>query len=213
VVWQLAVRAPDRVAGVVGMSVPFVPRTPVPPTQLLEAAFPDGAMYILQFQEPGVAERQLGRDLRATMSRALIDLCGDAPHGAGGRVVRDLPSWLKQVSEPASLPSWLTQEDVDHYVSEFSRTGFTGGLNWYRNLDRNWELTSDLAGAHVQPPAFFIAGERDVITRMTPPQIMDGWVDDLRRSILIRGAGHWVQQERPDEVNAALLEFLAEIGW
>jgi pimeloyl-ACP methyl ester carboxylesterase len=213
VVWQLGLRAPDRVVGVVGVSVPFVPRTPIPPTNLLEAAFPDGRMYILYFQEPGRAERELGQDVRATMTRALMDLSGDAPRGSSGRLIRDMGSWLTPTANPLALPSWLTPEDLDHFVDEFSRTGFTGGLNWYRNLDRNWDLTADLANAKVKVPAMFVAGERDAITRMTPPEIMDGWVEDLRGSILIRGAGHWVQQERPDEVNRILIDFLSEIDW
>jgi pimeloyl-ACP methyl ester carboxylesterase len=213
VVWHLALMHPERVAGVVGMSVPFVPRPPLPPIELLEAAFPDRFMYILYFQEPGRADEELVRDIRRTMSRALVDLSGDAPRGSGGRVIRNLSGWLEGTTAPDALPPWLAAEDLDHFVGEFSRTGFTGGLNWYRNLDRNWELTASLVGAKVEVPALFLAGERDPIVRLTPPEIMDDWVSDLRGKILFPGAGHWIQQERPDEVNAALLKFLAAIDW
>ena len=213
VVWQLALMHPERVAGVVAMSVAYLPRPPAPPTKLLEAAFPERSMYILYFQEPDRADRELGRDVRTTMSRAVMDLSGDAPRGSGGRVVTDLAGWLERTGEPPALPPWFTAEDLDLFVDEFSRTGFTGGLNWYRNIDRNWELTAGLEGAKVEVPALFVAGERDVILRMTPAEIMDDWVPDLRGKLILPGAGHWVQQERPDEVNAALLEFLAAIDW
>ena len=103
----------------------------------------------------------------------------------------------------------MTERDLDLYASEFARTGFTGALNWYRNLDRNWGLTEPLAGAKVAAPALFVAGERDPVLRMTPPEVMEGWVPDLRGSVVIPGAGHWIQQERPREVNRALLAFLA----
>jgi pimeloyl-ACP methyl ester carboxylesterase len=213
VVWQLALMHPERVAAVVAMSVAFLPRTPVPTTQLLKAAFPDERMYILQFQEPGRGDEELARDVRTTMTRALVDLSGDAPPGAGQRVLIDLVGWLEDASDASALPPWLTEKDLDHFVDEFSRTGFTGGLNWYRNIDRNWELTSGLEGAKVEAPALFLAGERDPILLMTPPEIMDEWVLDLRGKLILPGAGHWIQQERPHEVNAALLEFLPAIGW
>jgi pimeloyl-ACP methyl ester carboxylesterase len=213
VVWQLALLAPERVAGVVGMSLAFLPRTPIPPTQVLDALFADRFMYILYFQEPGRADEELGRDVRRTMSRALVDLSGDAPPGSGRRATLDLAGWLEGMSDPAALPPWLTAEDLDYFVDEFSRTGFTGGLNWYRNLDRNWELAAALQGAKVEVPALFVAGERDAVLRLTPLEIMDGWVPNLRGTLILPGAGHWVQQERPDEVNAAILGFLKEIGY
>jgi len=212
-VWQLALMHPERVAGVVAMSVAYLPRTPIAPTQLLEAAFPDRFMYILYFQEPGRADEELGRDVRRTMSRLLWTASGDAPPGSGWRLTRDAAGWLEGMSDPPSLPPWLTEEDLDHFVEEFSRTGFTGGLNWYRNLDRNWEATEPLEGAKVDVPALFVAGERDAVLRMTPPEIMDDWVPDLRGKVIVPGAGHWIQQERPEEVNVALLGFLKEIGY
>jgi pimeloyl-ACP methyl ester carboxylesterase len=170
-------------------------------------------MYILYFQEPGRAEEELRRDVRTTKSRALVDMSGDAPPGSGRRVTRDLAGWLEGMSDPAALPPWLTAEDLDYFVDEFSRTGFTGGLNWYRNLDRNWELSAALQGAKVEVPALFVAGERDAVLSLTPLEIMDEWVPNLRGTLILPGAGHWIQQERPNEVNAAILGFLKAIGW
>src|SRR5205823_4779845 len=97
----------------------------------------------------------------------------------------------------------------DHCASEFARTGFTGGLNYYRNMDRTWELTERVGEAHITQPALFVGGERDPVLRMSPPDVMLGWVDDLRGTVILPGAGHWIQQERPEEVNGALLSFLA----
>jgi len=109
------------------------------------------------------------------------------------------------------LPPWLTPDDLDHYVGGFTCTGFTGGLNWYRNFDRNWTLTPHLAGGTVGVPSLFVAGAADQMLMLHPPALMDGWLTDHRGTLLIEGAGHWVHQEKPDEVNAALLAFLAAV--
>ncbi len=209
IVWQMALLHPDRVAGVVGMSVPFFPRAPIPPVQMMRAAFGDTFFYIVYFQEPGVADGDLGRDPAETMRRMLAGVVIPtegfdpealaAPRGTG--VVDRLPN-------PDRLPDWLSQEELDHYAAEFTRTGFTGGLNWYRNLDRNWELTEHLAGAKVTMPSLFVTGSADPVNLMGPATVMDGWLVDHRGSVFVDGAGHWVQQESPAEVNAALIHFL-----
>ena len=213
VVWQMSLLHPERVAGVVGMSVPFVPRAPMPPIQLMKAAFGDNFFYILYFQEPGVADADLGRDPRETMTRLLcaltvpegqqLDASGlSAPEGAG---------FVERIPESKGLPDWLSQAELDHYVEEFSRTGFTGGINWYRNFDRNWELTPQLAGAKVQVPSLFIGGKQDPVLLMTNPEAFVEFLGDHRGNVLVDGGGHWVQQEKPDEVNAALIEFCSAV--
>ena len=103
----------------------------------------------------------------------------------------------------------MSEEDLEVYVEAFSRTGFTGGLNWYRNIDRNWELTEPFAQRRVQQPAMFLTGERDRVRSFMPAEAMEGWVTDLRANIVVPEAGHWVQQQAPEIVNAALLDFLA----
>ena len=112
------------------------------------------------------------------------------------------------------LPPWLTEADLDVFVSEYERTGFRGGLNWYRNIDRNWELTAPWHGAKITQPALFIAGTNDaVITGSMGKRAldeMDEVVPNLRGKLLLDSAGHWIQQERPAEVNAALIEFARE---
>jgi pimeloyl-ACP methyl ester carboxylesterase len=212
VVWNLALRAPERVAGVVGMSVPFIPRSPMPPIQMLRGIFADSFFYMVYFQEPGVADDDLGRDPATTMRRMLAGLAtnGD-PERTADFFKNDERGFVERLAEPDALPPWLTQEELDHYITEFTRTGFTGGINWYRNMDRNWELTEHLAGAKVEPPSLFVGGADDPVLMMSPPATMDGWLCDHRGTIIVDGAGHWVQQEKPDIVNGALLEFLDPI--
>ncbi|MBN2624143.1 MAG: alpha/beta hydrolase [Acidimicrobiales bacterium] len=210
VVWQLAVMAPERVAGVVGMSVPFLPRAPMPPTQLMRQVMGDSFFYMLYFQQPGVADADLGRDPATTMTRMLAGLTkvGRADAAASAALADDGRGFVDRLPEPDGLPDWLTRDELDHYIEEFTRTGFTGGINWYRNLDRNWELTAHLSGATVDVPAMFIGGRDDPVLAMSPPSVMEGWLTDDRGTVLIDGAGHWVQQEKPDQVNAALVDFV-----
>jgi pimeloyl-ACP methyl ester carboxylesterase len=125
-----------------------------------------------------------------------------APDGRG---------FVDRLPEPDGLPSWLTADELDHYVAEFRRTGFTGGLNWYRNLDRNWAATGELAGAKVTVPSLFVGGALDPVLLMSPPAIAHASLTDHRGDVLVDGAGHWVQQESADEVNAALLRFLDDV--
>jgi pimeloyl-ACP methyl ester carboxylesterase len=192
-VWQLAVTRPERVEAVVGMSVPFAPRAPAPPIAIFRRQLGDD-FYIVWFQEPGVADAALAKDVRRTVTTPAV---WDA-------------DWAERDEQPR-LPAFLTEDDVRVYVEAFERTGFTGGLNWYRNIDRNWELSAPLAERKVEQPALFITGSRDSVKRFMPPEVMEGWVTDLRGTVVVEGAGHWVQQQAPDEVNAALLGFLREL--
>jgi pimeloyl-ACP methyl ester carboxylesterase len=190
-VWQLATLHPARVRAVAGLSVPFVPRAPEPPLSILRRYLGED-FYIVWFQEPGVADAALARDVRRTLTTS-----------------RQWTSrWAEEDSEPPLPPPWLSERELEVYVEAFERTGFTGGLNWYRNIDRNWELMAPVAERRVAQPAFFLTGERDPVRRFMPAEAMRGWVTDLREEIVVPGAGHWVQQERPDAVNAPLLKFL-----
>jgi pimeloyl-ACP methyl ester carboxylesterase len=211
VVWHLAIRAPERVRGVVGMSVPYLPRSERPPIETMKFLFADTWFYILYFQEPGVADAELGRDPATSMRRFMCAIAGESSMEelAALAGVRDGRGLLDRLPEPDGLPAWLTQAELDHYTAEFTRTGFTGGLNWYRNFDRNWELTEAYDGARVEVPALYVGGGRDPVVVAWPPESMREWVDDLRDLVVIPEAGHWIQQERPTEVNEALLGFLA----
>ena len=213
VVWALALRAPERLAGVVGMSVPFMPRGPMPPIQMLRQFIGDGFFYMVYFQEPGVADAELGADAARTMRRMLagVKVQEGVEFDAAAAFANDGRGFVDRMPEPAALPAWLSQEELDHYSAEFSRTGFTGGINWYRNLDRNWELMP-------HPPAPR-SRSRPGSSAATRPGAdddaavgQDGWLTDDRGTVLIDDAGHWVQQEKPAETNAALLEFLDGLG-
>jgi pimeloyl-ACP methyl ester carboxylesterase len=190
IAWQIALEHPGLVTAVVGLSVPFVPRAPARPISLLRKALGED-FYIVWFQEPGIAERALERDVRRTLTTTRA---WTAAWGEGD----DRPP----------LPPWLTEEDLQVYVDAFERSGFGGGLNYYRNIDRNWERSAHLINRRVEPPALFVTGSRDPVQGFMPAEAMDGWVTDLRGVIRVGGAGHWVQQERPDEVNDAVVGFL-----
>lgn len=190
--WQLAVLHPERVRAVAGLSVPFVPRAPAAPVPILRRHLGED-FYIVWFQQPGVADAALARDVRRTLTTSRVWTAEWA---------------LEDDSEPQLAP-WLSERELAVYVEAFERTGFTGGLNWYRNIDRNWELTADVAERRVEQPALFLTGERDPVRQFMPAEAMQGWVSDLRAHVVVPEAGHWVQQQAPDEVNAALLDFLA----
>jgi pimeloyl-ACP methyl ester carboxylesterase len=196
VVWQLAILHPERVLAVAGLSVPFVPRARVPPLEIMRRVRGED-FYIVRFQEPGVADAELARDVRRTLSRML------APPRS-----RTTEFWADEEGAAPQLPAWITEEEFAVYVEAFERTGFTGGLNWYRNFDRNWELTESVADRRVEQPAMFLTGELDVVRQFTSTDGMTDWVTDLRSNTVVPGAGHWVQQEEPEIVNGALLEFL-----
>lgn len=215
VAWNAALLRPDRFPAVAALSVPYSPRGSVRPTQALKAAFGDRFMYMLYFQTPGVAEAELERDPRATIVRMLYAISGDAPAGTGFRDKRKGATFLDGMPEPATLPAWLRADDVKFYAQEFHRTGFRGGLNWYRNLDRTWELMAPWHHAPVRVPALFVAGDRDPVIGMMMRASLDRLhetVPALTRKVILPGCGHWTQQERPADVNAELLTFLHGLG-
>ena len=170
--------------------------------------FGERFLYILYFQDEGPADRELAADPRRALAAIFYSVSAEAPRGSVRRLSRHGTGYLDTLTEPDELPGWLSREDLDVYASEFARTGFSGALNWYRNFDRNWELMESVAGSNVTMPALYVAGAIDPVVRFVPPDLMDGWVRDLRGSILLPDVGHWVQQEQPEEVNRLLLEFL-----
>jgi len=222
VAWHCALLRPDRFRAVVGLSVPYRGRGPVRPSTVMPQT--DTALfYQLYFQTPGVAEAELERDPKTTIRRMLYGASGDSPRGAGhaweggpnvGMVDRKA-GLLGGMVDPQELPSWLTAADLDYYASEFARTGFRGGLNWYRNIDRSWELLASYAGAKVTVPALYVAGDRDLVVKFPGVEQLlanlKSTVPQLRKQIMLPGCGHWTQQERATEVNAAMIEFLKSL--
>ncbi len=214
VAWHCALLRPDVFRGIAALSVPYRGRGPVPPTSTMPR---DERMvfYQLYFQQPGVAEAELSADVRLTMRALLYSGSGNAPMPADLLMVPRDGGFLTRAAPVAQLPEWLREEDIDFYAAEFERAGFRGGLNWYRNIDRNWALLAAFSGAKVTVPALFMGGDRDPVlaspaARHVVAHLAQS-VPQLRRSVMLEGCGHWTQQERPQEVNAALLEFLATV--
>jgi pimeloyl-ACP methyl ester carboxylesterase len=191
-----------------------LPRGSEPPLETLRAVYSDD-FYICYFQQPGVADAELSRDPRATFRRLLYAASGDGPAG-GVLVVPPGGGFLDICPEPDALPSWLTSEDIEVFASDFARSGFTGPLNWYRNMDRSWELMAAWRHAHVTVPALYMAGDKDAVVAFTggPPMLagLRAAAPRLREPVLLPGCGHWTQQERPAEVNQAMIAFLAGLS-
>jgi pimeloyl-ACP methyl ester carboxylesterase len=204
VAWHTALLRPDLVRGVAGISVPPAPRSPVPPLSALREHFGDG-FYQLYFQQPGVAETEFAADPRTTFRKLLGGGSTQAP------VVPDGGGFLDLFTDPDVLPGWLAEEDIDVAVESFGRSGFAGGLNWYRNIDRNWSLLAPWQGAAITPPAFYLCGEADLTRTFSDTAGIAVAASDLRGVLDIPEAGHWVQMERPDAVNAALLDFFKQL--
>jgi pimeloyl-ACP methyl ester carboxylesterase len=209
IAWTTALFRPDLVRGVVGLSVPFRPRGSRPPLEVFRKALGE-RFYQVYFQEPGVAERDLERDVRRTVRAFLFAASGDAPQLADPMVGAE--GWVAGMPSPERLPGWLSEADIDHFTNEFGRTGFRGGLNWYRNLDRNWEQTAPWQGAVVSPPALYVVGDRDLVYHLPGAKefaaALPKFVPNLTRTIVLEGCGHWTQQERPQAVNDAILAFM-----
>jgi len=211
VAWHAAQFRPDIFPAVAGLSVPHRRRGRTSPTQTLIKAG-KGDYYWIHFQEPGVAEAEFERDARNTIRRVLYFGSGDTPReNKMSFYVDRAKGFLGPSLDPNPLPRWLTEADIDVFAGEFARTGFRGGLNWYRNIDRNWELTAPWQDALITQPALFIAGTRDAVITGSLGQRaledLDNIVPNLKQKILLDGAGHWIQQERPKEVSAALIDF------
>ena len=191
VAWKTAWMHPSRIAAVAGLSVPFAPRAPAPPMERLRARLGEN-FYIVWFQEPGVADAALAKDVRRTLAstRAWTD------------------EWARDERDDPPTPDFMTDDEFAVYVEAFERTGFTGGLSYYRNIDRNWELTAPFDQQRIEQPALFLTGERDPVRQFMPAEAMNDQVLDLRAEVVVPGAGHWVNQEVPEAVNNALVEWL-----
>ncbi len=217
VAWNSALMRPDRFPAVIALSVPYSPRGgKVKPTDAMKAAFGDNFFYQLYFQEPGKAEKDLSSDTRLFLRSMLFAASGDADPAAVFRQLPKTATFLDQMTDPGpGWNSWLEPEALDFYVSEFGRTGFRGGLNWYRNVDRSWEYMAAFTGAPIRVPALFVAGERDGVIAMNPAALtnLEKHVPQLRGKLLLPGCGHWTQQERPAEVNAAMIGFLKSLDF
>jgi pimeloyl-ACP methyl ester carboxylesterase len=213
VAWQAALLRPDRFRGVIALGPPFRPRAfggSAPPTTLMPRN--ENAVFYQLFLQTPEAEAALGRDLRRTFRSQFYSLSGDMPPSADVFAAGMVPRKGFSLTDPASLPAWVTESDIDVYVAEFSRSGFRGPLNWWRNIDRGWELMAAFDGAAVTVPALYIVGERDMLVSVFRQAIAEqsSAVPKLRPAIMLPGCGHWTQQERASEVNAVMIDFLRQ---
>ena len=217
VAWHCALLRPDLFRAIVLLSVPYRSGSWEygRPTEGMKRMAGEQQFYMLYFQEPGQAEAEFEADVRKTMNIFLYSASGDPPpEKRWGRLFGKSEKFLDTGSEPETLPEWLTEQDLAFFTREFERTGFRGGLNWYRNIDRNWELTPFLNGAKLCLPALFAAGEFDPVIAMNRKafNMMEISVPQLKKKVLLPGAGHWIQQERPNAVNKLLIEFLTSLA-
>ncbi|MSR11680.1 MAG: alpha/beta hydrolase [Gammaproteobacteria bacterium] len=217
IVWQSALLYPELFSAVVGMSVIYGGRATNRPVVKLRQEAEEDFFYTSYFQTPGVAEAEFDANPRQLISRLYTSRSPGTPThppevtdpsaAAGG--------WLPRLGEPVRLPEWLSEQDLDYYTAQFERSGFAGGINYYRNGARNWDLTPQLADARIHQPALFLAGDLDIVNRNATREELAARMapnfTDLRDVILLPGIGHRVQQQAPDETNRLVLKFLASL--
>ncbi|HTE42350.1 MAG TPA: alpha/beta hydrolase, partial [Steroidobacteraceae bacterium] len=194
------------------MSVPHRPRAPAAPIAVLKQQGMHN-FYWCYFQTPGVAEAEFERDVPTTIRKIIYGVSGDAGARENPLMLEEGGGFLDRLNVTDKMLAWTSDADVDVFVKEYQRTGFRGGLNWYRNIDRNWELTAPWEGALIEQPALFIAGTRDPVIAGKRGEAsiaaMRKVVPNLTE-VMIEKAGHWIQQEKPEEVNQAMLKFLGK---
>jgi pimeloyl-ACP methyl ester carboxylesterase len=216
VVWEMGRLHPERVSSLFNMSVPYT-NAPAPPTEIFKVIFEGKFFYILYFQPVGPAEAELEADPRYFLRTMMYSAGGEGM--ASGTALPDAPAegtgFLDILSPaPDQLPPWLTEHDVDVYADAFAQGGFFGPVSFYRNMDANWERSHDIPASVYAMPVGFLTGSRDPVNAMMPgaADAMAELLPDFRGGTMVEGAGHWVQQEKPAETNAALLAFLSDVG-
>jgi pimeloyl-ACP methyl ester carboxylesterase len=214
IVWNTAFLHPERISAVAGLSVPPGRRGEVPNIERWRQVYAGRFFYQLYFQQEGVAEAELEADVTAALRKIFYFASGDALAEDLERAAAKGPdaAFLDGMRDPAVLPDWLTEQDLDYFSENFSAGGFRGPLNRYRAQQRDWEILPELSELVIEQPSCFIAGSRDVVRRFLPG--VDLYADpgalcaDFRGATIVEGEGHWVQQEAPEAVNRALLDFL-----
>ncbi|HEY8003877.1 MAG TPA: alpha/beta hydrolase, partial [Phenylobacterium sp.] len=202
VVWQMALMHPERVAGVIGLNTPFMPRAPADPIAIMRMRY-GPEMYIVWFQTPGDPDRTLAADVEKTMrffmrKPAAVEAAAAQPAASGSTFAfKELLSNWDGSDAGSQL---LTPEELAVFVEAFQRTGFTGGINWYRNFTRNWERAEGLPTRIDGVPCLMITAEKDAVLTPAMAEHMPAFIGDLEMH-MVEGSGHWTQQEKPDEVN------------
>jgi pimeloyl-ACP methyl ester carboxylesterase len=211
-IWQFGLRYPGRTERLVGLNTPYTPPGPISSLQALHAAFGAGdrGYYMLYNQAPGQPEAEFESDLRGNIAKVMHpytraqDLWTMATLGGDGS------GMYTRIPTPAPGQMLLTEADLDVYAKAFERTGSRGAFNWYRAIDLNWEDARAIADPTIRIPSMMITAENDLILRPEAAEPMRQWIPNLRIEH-IKQCAHWTQQERPDEVNALLIDFLKDL--
>jgi pimeloyl-ACP methyl ester carboxylesterase len=216
IAWTSAMLRPDVFTAVAGLSVPFSPPSDMKPSTVFRMMAGAEEFYVEYFQEPGRAEEEIESDVRDWLLGFMFSGSGDAPPPDPSGTIATIPHGARmkdRFRRPEVALPWLTDTDLDMYTYEFEHSGFRGPLNRYRNVDRDWEDLAAFRGASINVPSLFIGGDRDGPTVWGAPAIaaFPQTLPKLHRSLILEGCGHWTQQERPTEVNAALLDFLRSL--
>ncbi len=207
---------PNRFSSLVLMSVPYTGRPDQSPLESMKAKFGDNFFYILYHNKAGgIAEAEYDADPRGILSRLYLSpnsprkprMLTHQHHTAGG--------WIPRLGAAKDLPEWLNDDELDYYVAQFTESGFRGGINYYRNIDRNWRITEHIKNSKIEIPTLFIAGAKDVVigglSDVELTEMMIGTIPRLTRVVILPEMGHWIQQEAPTETNAAVVEFLTAL--
>ncbi|MEO1081134.1 MAG: alpha/beta hydrolase [Pseudomonadota bacterium] len=215
IAYATAQQHPQLVRGVAGLSVPFRPRGEASLLQVAKQLFPEKFFYMLYFQKPSVPEQELEADVMDSLRRVYYACSGDAPLGAF-LVDKDKDAGLLEgLVDPDTFPAWMSEDDLQTYAAAFKAGGFEGPINRYRAQGIDFEESAPLLGKALPTPACFIGGERDPVRRVIAGVDMfadlAGGYDDLRICEIIDGAGHWLQQEAPQECNRILARFVASL--
>ena len=207
--WSCALHHPDKVTAVGVLSVPFSPRAPAPPLDMMKEIFKDMFFYQLYFQEPGVAEKEWETNVRVNLRKFYH--IGSGAFDAGNFIAPKSPDsdLLSDMEDPGTLGTWCTESDLDFYTTEFEQSGFRGPLNYYRNHNLTWSLTEG-GPEKITQPALFVAGEKDGVIMLAADALknMPRYVTNLKVNQLIPGIGHWTQQEAPAVVNTLMIDFI-----
>jgi pimeloyl-ACP methyl ester carboxylesterase len=214
IAWNSALLHPDQFRAVAGLSVPYIPHGEVVFIDAVKKLFTDRGLFFYQvyFQEEGVAEAELEADPAETIRKFYYAISGDAPDGTWPRDKKHGDKFLYRLPEPDMPLPWLSEEDVAYYDSQFRQSGFRGPLNRYRNWHRDNAYLRANSEQVIHQPSLFIGGTEDLVLKMTPGDMVEAMkpnLPGLRGAHLLEGCGHWTQQERPDEVNALLLDWLS----
>lgn len=217
VAWNAGLLRPDVFRAVVGMSVPYAPPGRVEMLSALSQAGVD-TFYMQYFQTPGVAEAELEADVAASIRKIHFSASGEGQALLGRPTFGILGAgqgFLQHLIEPLAAPDWWSEDEIAVYIAEFSRTGFRGGLNWYRNIKRSWELLAPWRGRAIHQPSMFIAGALDDVLKFPGS---NSQIDNFGRTLpglrgchVLAGAGHWIQRERASAVNGLLIDFLRQL--